>query len=283
MHGFILGIFRFIKNVLHFLRIVCVFSIIMLVFYWIQNLIGADWKWLGFIKPFLDILLNAANSIYSLSFDFFGANFELKYFSAVIILTLLSLSFKVVGFGVECLEGLYKGACFVCKKTGEAVLNKKMQDDITREEKRLTKYTVVINTKLKNKFSHAELNVNIDQHNKLMNDFITSKTSLKPALYQDGFMYGFDNFEKIDIVLDVMFKLINSNSPLDYAICIQVGDHIKQLNKLIELKNFGKITIAADTAYRYRFNETHRYQVSSVGVFQNEDSTLEVHEFKEIL
>ena len=41
--------------------------------------------------------------------------------------------------------------------------------------------------------------------------------------------------------------------------------------------------MAADTAYRYRYNETHKYQTAQVGVFQNGDSTLEVHEFKEIL
>ena len=40
-------------------------------------------------------------------------------------------------------------------------------------------------------------------------------------------------------------------------------------------------TMAADTSYRYRYNETHRYQTSQIGVFQYGDKTLEVHEFKQ--
>ena len=39
--------------------------------------------------------------------------------------------------------------------------------------------------------------------------------------------------------------------------------------------------MAADTSYRYRYNETHRYQTSQIGVFQYGDKTLEVHEFKQ--
>ncbi len=283
MHNFILGIFDFLKNILQFFKIVCVFCIIMITLYWIQNLIGAQWAWLGFMKPFLDSILAYANSIYSLSFDFFGATFELKYLSSVIILVLLTLTMTVIIFGLNFLEGLYKSAHFVYKKTEETLMNKKFENDITREEKRIQKYTVVINTQLKKKFAHQELNVDIEKHNKIMNDMIMAKTSVKPANYQGGYMYAFTNFDKVDTILDIMFKLIHSESPLDFSVCIQVGEQIKQLNKLIKLQNYGKITIAADTAYRYKFNETHRYQISTVGIFQLDDSTFEVHEFKEIL
>ena len=101
--------------------------------------------------------------------------------------------------------------------------------------------------------------------------------------YDGGFLYQFNSFNEIDSVLDTLFKVIHSNAPLDYSICIQAGEDMRQLVKLMDLKNFGKITMAADTSYRYRFNASHRYATSQIGVFQFENRTLEVHEFNEIL
>ena len=116
-----------------------------------------------------------------------------------------------------------------------------------------------------------------------MNKFISEKTSVKAMMFDGGFLYNFIDFDKIDTVLDVLFKVLHSSAPIDYAICIQSGDNIEQLKKLSSLNHFGMISMAADTAYRYKYNETHRYQTAQVGVFQNGDRTLEVHEFKEIL
>ena len=127
------------------------------------------------------------------------------------------------------------------------------------------------------------MNVNLDEQNKLMNKFISEKTAVIPMMMNGGFLYEFMDFDKIDTVLDVLFKVLHSSAPLDYAICVQSGDNMEQLTKLSTLNHFGMISMAADTAYRYRFNETHRYQTTQVGVFQNGDRTLEVHEFKEIL
>ena len=283
MHNFVLNCFNFFKNLLQFLKIVCLFCILMLLCYWIQNLTNADWTWLGFIKPFLDGLLDIANSIYSVSFDFFGATFEFKYLSALIILVACIYLVNLLVILTNILEGTYKSAHFACKKAEEVIFNKQLKEKITHKEKQITKYSVGIQTKLKSKFSHRELNINIDEQNKLMNEFIMQKTGVKPALYNGCYLYNFTNFDKIDTVLDVLFKVIHSNAPLDYAICIQSGENLEQLEKLIGLKNFGKVTIAADTAYRYKFNAAHRYQTSQIGIFQNGDRTLEVHEFKEIL
>lgn len=282
MNNLILKIFGFIKNVIYFFRMASVFLIIMLVLYWIQNLIGAQWGWMNFIKPLLEWVLNFANSIYSLSFDFFGANFELKYLTALSLLALFAVAMKFVDFGVSVLEGAYKSAHFVYKKTTEKVFNDNLESKITYEQKKLKKYTLVIHTQVKKKFSHQELHIDIDHHNELMNDFISSKTSQTPSEYDGGFMYSFDNFDKIDSVLVLLFKILNANGPLDYAFCIQIDDQINKLNKLVELKHFGKVTMAADTAYRYRFNASHRFQVVPVGEFKYDGGTLEVHEFKEI-
>ena len=246
------------------MKIVFVFCILMLVCYWVQNLTNADWTWLGFIKPFLDGLLELANSIYSVSFDFFGATFEFKYFSAIIILVALIYLMNLCILLSNIVEGAYKSAHFVAKKTQEAIFNKGLQENITRQEKKITKYSVLINTKLKKKY-------------------ITEKTSVKPMILDGGFLYNFSDFDKIDTVLDVLFKVLHSNTPITYAICIQSGNDLEQLKKLATLNHFGTVSMAADTAYRYKYNETHRYQTSQIGLFQNGDRTLEVHEFKEIL
>lgn len=283
MHEFILNCFGFLKSFLHLMKIVFVFCILMLLCYWVQNITGADWAWLGFMKPFLDGLLEFTNSIYSVTFDLWGAKFEFKYFSAVIILTAGVYLMNLFIILLNIAEGAYKSAHFVAKKTQEAIFNKELKVNITREEKKIKRYAVLIKTQLKKKYAHAELNVNLDEQNKLMNKFISEKTAVKPMMMNGGFLYEFIDFDKIDTVLDILFKVLHSNAPIDYAICIQSGDDIEQLKKLSSLNHFGMVSMAADTAYRYKYNETHRYQTAQVGVFQNGDRTLEVHEFKEIL
>ena len=181
------------------------------------------------------------------------------------------------------IEDAYNTSYLVCKKAEEALLNKTLKANVEREEKRINKYSVAISTTLKPKFSHKELNINIQEQNKLMNKFIIEKTGVQPAVFESGFLYQFNRFDEIDNVLEVLFKVIHSNAPLDYAICIQAGDDMEQLKKLISLKHYGMISMAADTAYRYKFNETHRYGTTQVGLFQYGERTLEVHEFKEIL
>ena len=283
MHNFMISFFDFLKSLWHFLKIVCVMCIILLLCYWVQNLTNAEWSWLGFITPFLNGLLNVANQIYSVSFNLFGAVFEFKYLSALIILVAVFYIMNLLIMLTNIAEGAYRSAHFICKKTEEVVMNTALKAHVEKEEKKINKYMILISTQLKPKFSHRELNINIDEQNKVMNKFIMEKTGAKAEFLDNGFLYRFNQFSEIDKVLDIIFKVLKSDTPLDYCICIQAGDDVNQLKKLASLKHFGKVSIAADTAYRYRFNETHRYQTSQVGIFQNGDSTLEVHEFKEIL
>lgn len=284
MHDFVLKIFGALKSFWHFMKIVCVFCIIMLLLFWIQNLTHAHWEWLGFITPFLNGLLDVANNIYSISFNIWGAEFELKYLSAVIILLTLYLVMNLLIILTCVLESGYKSTHFICKKTEELVINKNLKDRITKEEKKIRNYVITVHTQIKPKFNHKEININLDEQNKLMVEFLEEKLSKKSEEYDGGYRYTFDDFDKIDAVLEVFFKVLHSTAPIEYAICVQVlsgQEQINELKKLISLKHFGKITMAADTSYRYRYNQFHRYQTSQIGIFQNGDKTLEVHEFKE--
>ncbi len=283
MHDLMVALFKFIKSFWQFMKIVIVFCILMLLFYWVENLTGADWGWLNFIRGFLEGLVKCGDSIYSGSLNFFGAIFEFKFFNALIILVIAFYLMNLFIYITEIIEDKYDDGWRAYKKHEEKMLNKTLQENVKREEKKINKYAILIHTVIKKKFSHRELNVNIDEQNKLMNQFITEKTGAHPMNYDSGFLYQFNSFDEIDSVLDVLFKVIHSNAPLDYSICIQAGDDLVQLKKIADLKYYSKITIAADTAYRYRFNSSHRYGTSQIGIFQNGDKTIELHEFKEIL
>lgn len=283
MHDLMVTLFKFIKSFWQFMKIVIVFCIIMLLFYWVENLTGADWGWLNFIRGFLDGLVKCGNSIYSGSLNLFGALFEFKFFNALVILVIAFYLMNLFIFVTENLEDKYDDSWRAHKKNEEKKLNKALQENVKREEKKINKYSILIHTAIKKKFSHRELKINIDEQNQLMKQFITEKTGAQSMNYDGGFLYQFNSFAEIDSVLDILFKVLEPNNPLDCVICIQAGDDLALLKKVADLKYYGKITMAADTAYRYRFNSSHRYGTSQIGIFQNGDKTIEVHEFKEIL
>lgn len=280
MHNFILQIFQGLKSLWQFMKIVCMFCVTMLLLYWIQNLTNANWQWLGFITPFLQGLLSVTDSICSLKFDFFGSVVELKYLSALLVLIGVFYLMNILIMLTNIIEVSYIGTHAICKKTREIVLNKSLQNKIEQKEKMIKNYSVTIHTKVKQKFANADHKIDINEQNKLMKEFIFSKLQINPMEFEDGLIYFFDNYNKIDEVLDVLFKVINSSAPIDYAICVQCGNEMKQLKKLVNLKCFGKIIMAADTCYRYGFNTIQKYKTSQMGLFQYENRTLEVHEFK---
>lgn len=285
MHELILSIFKGIRSFIYFLRIVCIFLIMLLLLYWIEHLTNDTFNWLNFIKPFFDSLLKMCDEIYSFSFNFFGAIFEMKYFSTMVLFVIVSYILKLISYCFTLLENLYLISRQAYKKSEETLINQQLQANVAIKERSLSKYTIVITTQIKKKFAHREIKVDINEENKIMTDFIKQKTGKSPITYNGGFLYQFNNFDKIDDVLDTIFKVVNSTkSMIECAVCIQIEDKPKQLEKLMHLKHFGKITFAADTAYRYKFNTSHRYGISQVGIFQTEDGgTIEVHEFKEIL
>lgn len=279
MHKFILKTFEAIKNLCSFLKIVGILCIMMLLLFWIQNLIGAEWKWMGFISPFLTSLVEFANYICSFSFDLFGTKVELKYISALVILVGVCFLMNFFIMLAAMFEAAYKSTHFVCKKTQEFVMNKGLQNAVKKEEKQIKEYTVHIHTAIKEKYNNLENKINLEEQNQIMNKYLIEKLSVDPRPYNNGFTYHFSNIENIDSVLNVLFKILNSKAPIKYTICIQAGDNLKQLDKLISLKEYGKIIIAADTLYRYQYNDIKLHETSQVGVFQYENRTLEVHEY----
>ena len=155
-----------------------------------------------------------------------------------------------------------------------------MQKEQQREETKITNYSVFIQTRINKKFVNFP-DSNLEDQNRQMTDFIFSKINIQYANFKEGFLYNCNNFSDIDNILNVMFKVLHAKSRLDYAICIQVGYDIKKMVKLAELNHYGKIVAAADTVYRYGFNKNQRYKTEMIGVYQQNEDTIEVYEFKE--
>ena len=83
------NLFDFLRSCLQFVKIIIVFSIMMLLLYWIQNLTKIFWAWFKPMSGFYDFLLDFANSISSGSIMIFDATFEFKYAIALLILILM--------------------------------------------------------------------------------------------------------------------------------------------------------------------------------------------------
>ena len=126
----------------------------------------------------------------------------------------------------------------------------------------------------------------MEEQNQIMNKFLSEKTGVLPIKYGNGFLYSYENFNKVDWVLKFFFRLIHSEAPINYVISVRIikGDEYsdKELfNKLIELKLLNKISMLAEVAYRYTYNPLRGYDTTQVGIYKMDNNDFEVHEFIE--
>ncbi len=278
------NVFGFVKSLLQFLKIVLVFCMLMLLLYWTKNLANFDWGWMGFISPLLDGFLSAGKAISDGSLDLWGAIFEYKYMWALVIMIALYYIVHFSFIGTEALEEACNEGHKVVKRMEERKFNESLKQEQANEQTAIKKYRIHVSTSVKKKFAHLECNVDLDEQNKIMNKFLMEKLLVTPTAYEGGFLYSFKDFDSIDNVLDVFFKLLRANAPLDYVICVQVcaGNaeaEKEQLKSLIDLKFENKISMMSDVAFRYKFNKSHKYGTSQLGMFQKGNDTVEAHEF----
>lgn len=288
MHNFMLKIFKFLKDLIHFFKILTLFCILFLLLYWIQDLTGTRWNWTRvtdvLVLPFVAI----GGAISDKSLDLLGAKFEYKYAIATIILSLIYLFNNYLIRGVEKLELIYRNLRYDYKKHQEDILNAEIEQQTKLEQKRIQDYQIFVSTSIKPKFSHSSTKIDLQEQNEIMNKFLIEKTGVVPINFEEGFLYSFNEFDKIDKIIEIFFKLVKSSAPLDYIICVQIfgsepEKEKEQLKKMITLKHLNKLITLSDTAWRYKFNNSHRFGLSQLGIYQHEDSTIEVQQFIEIL
>ena len=286
MHEFLLKSFIKSKSFVQFLKIFDVFLIMMLLLHWIEHLLGSTWGWMNFIKPLLDFFIITGAMINNGSADFFGAVFEYKFFIALILLIvvyfLIHLDYLLICF----IESAYKEGHFHFNRFQEKVLNKKLQDEQVCEQKKLQSYVIYISGVLKTDAVTKLSNVNLEEQINLMNKFLIEKTGTSPQKFDNGFVYKFYKFDKIDYILDIFFRVLHSTAPLNFQICVILEEHDKtlqdeRLRSLIHLGIMNKISMLSNIAYRYKFIENPKYETSMLGVFQKNNNTIEVHSFIE--
>ena len=287
MHKFMLKLFGFLKSSAQFLKIVVIFGLLCLILYWIEHLAHFHWSLLKFIKPLLEVFINAGNAISTGSVTLFDAIFEYKYGIALIFFLILYFVAHLIQMGFEWLEELYGEGRRIVKKIQENAYNKSLELKNSIEQEQIKKYQIYVAAYKKKKLTHLDVEVDLEEETKNMNKFLIQKLGISPIKYGEGFLYTFNDFSHIDAVLSNFFKLINSKAPLNYIICVQIlpkniKDEFENLRKLINLNLYNQITTLSDTVWRYKHNETHRYKTIQLGLYKKDNDTFEVHEFAEM-
>ncbi|MCQ2739220.1 MAG: hypothetical protein MJ237_03205 [bacterium] len=280
--------FNFISHCFYFLKIVTVFTILLLLLYWIQNLTNANWGWLNFFQFLYMPFLAIGESCTDKALELWGESFEYKYMIALVLYIIVYYLLNFAIAATTATAELYGQGCAAVRRIQQNSYNYTMAKKQEQVQSKLNNYKVAIFTELKKKYLHRELNVDINVENKIMTDYIFEKLGVNPEPFENGFLYSFDDFSNVDGVLLVLFKLVNSqSSKLDYSICVQIEDEeqsiglIDSIKLLAELNLTNKIYMLANTRYRYKFNKSHRYNISRMGIYQKEKGTVEVYEFAE--
>lgn len=284
MHKFILNLFGFLKSSTQFLKIIVIFLIAMLILYWMQDLTNKSWAWFGFISPLFDTLLDIGKDVSSKSIKLFAAVFEFKYLVVLIFMGVLYFLVHALYLGLNVLEDVYDSGRRMYKNIEEKTLNMQLAVEQSYQQKKLKYFQVYVQGHIKPNMAHRAFNVDLEEQNKILVKHLLDKTGVCPNKYENGFLFNFSSFDKVDEVLDVFSKLYKSKTPLDFQICLQIiGQDAKveaeELNTLIGLKMLNQIICLANTAYRYGFNVNQRYNTSQVGCFQKGKDTFEIHEF----
>lgn len=280
------GVFQFLRNIIHFGKILVMFLVMMLVLYWIQNLTGNFWAWAKFLNPFFDYLLEIGYYISSGSIDLFGAIFEYKFIIATFILLLFYALIHLCFMGVDVLEEGFNESSRFLKKAEENIYNKTLEVQAKSEQKSIKKYQVFVSVVAKAKLQKQGYNIDLEEQNKILLKHLIGKFGSSPTKFEDGYLFTFLNFSDIDNILNVLAKLPLSTAPVDFIMCVQIKDknpqkEIENMKRMIELKVLNKIVTMADTVYRYDFNVVQKYSLSQLGIFQKDNDTFELFNFIE--
>ena len=283
MKNFILKMFDFLKNSVKFLEIVIIFFTMLIILYWIQHLIGTEWVWLSFFYPILDSIIFVVEYLTPDSLFNTENYVQYKYIASLLLLAVIYFSIKYILITVEMLENIYINVTSKVKKIREDKFNNDLIKNQKNEQNLIKKYVVYVSSSVNDKKSYGQ-EVSLDEQNKIMNKFLIEKTSVLPEVFEDGFLYKFNDFDSIDNILDVFYKLLQSNAPLDYLIVVHAyksdfNSEIENLKKLIALKLVNKMYLSSETSYRYGFNKNKKYETSQLGIFQKDDITIEVLNF----
>ena len=286
MHKLIIKFFDFMRNCVHGFSVLILAFVMLIVLNWIETLIKSHWTWMDLFRPLVDSFTSFSCLLMDGSFTMIDVSFELKYFAAVILCTVILGICKVCMNGLNLLQEIYENGRMAVKKMKEDNLNQLLQSKQIEEQKQYRSYMIYVSlTKgTVDKFNLQA--IDLDEQKNLMNKFLIENLGITPETFEDGFVYRFNKIDDMDSVLETFFKVLHSSAPVKYQICICLNEHneaqdIAVLKKLISLNITNKICSLSNMAYRYRFLQKQGYNTSLLGVFNTENGSIEVHEFVE--
>ena len=123
MHKLTLEMFSYLKNFVYFLKICSMFFFMLLILYWIQNIISADWTFLNIFSSILSSIVDFAASISDGKKEILGTVFEIKYIIALLLCTVVYYASQFLYTFVTKLEGTYSNVRDFCIKKEEDFYN----------------------------------------------------------------------------------------------------------------------------------------------------------------
>ena len=282
MHKLALELFSYLKNLIYFLKICSVFLFMLLIVYWIQNVLSADWGFVSIFSSTLSSIVDTASMISNEKKEFLGAVLEYKYIYALVLCVLAYYILNFLQMVIEKAENTYSGVRDFCIKREEDLYNNSLNEQNLLEQIKIKKYQIYVAAQAKKGIDE----INMEEETKAINKKIIAATSTIPVQYQDGFLYSFNDFSHIDSVIACLREILFTKRRFNLIICVQIFSNNnvteqEQLDKLIKLKMENKIITMSDTQYRYSYNKNQKYNLSQLGVFQSDKGTFEVFEFVE--
>lgn len=286
MNKLVENLFKFLRSTIEFVKIVDIFFIMMLILYWIQILTSSAWGWFKIFKPVLDFVLHIASLIYSGSENIWGVVFEYKY---LIVIAIFLIIYKVMDFIINFLfflEDLYRDGCRKFNQFELDRYNKSFQKQQLEEQLKIKHYMIYVEALPKSQKKMQEFQIDLEAIRKDLLKHLIDKIGTCPEKYCDGFLFKFLSVHDIDKVIGILQKLPKVSSPVDYVMCVEIMDSdfqssMEKLTQLVSLKILNRVITMADTVYRYDFNSSKNYKVSSLGIYKKDDLTFEVYEFLE--
>lgn len=277
--------FQSLRNIVYFFKIIVVLLVLLYFLYWIQHLTGDIWDWTKFTHSLFKFLVNFASKISSKSILLFDAEFNYSFFIVFIFFTLLYGLIVLIYDGINVLEENYNNFLRAIRKRQENSYNQGLSKINESEQKKLNNYYIYLQTFVKPKYSHKEFNIDMNEQNRILIKFLQDKFEILPEKYEEGFLFTFNNFNKVDQVVEIFNRLPLSQAPIEYLMCLQIetGNYSNDMNnikKMINLKMLNKITLTSDTVFRYNYNDFRRNETVQLGIYQNDNNnTYEVYEF----
>lgn len=237
--------------------------------------------------PFLECLTPIVNYITAIPNFFWGEHLQgilvLELTAGLLCLAALYFAFDLLKRFAAYLVAKFKVMEQNSRNAEDEALNRSLRRDIKN-----------LNNKIENCIIYYELTpkkvngiiVDIEEQNRLFNQYLASKLSVIADKYGKGFIFNNVSFENLDKFFECFFKAISSAAPVTYSFIIQAvdGSFERAYSDIEYLRNtnlHNKILMNPTTNMRYEHSENKKYFTSVVGNYAFGTEYLSVYEVRD--